>query len=99
MDRMERTDAIGFRREEGRPGDKHRRKADQRVEGGDELRHLRHGDAPCDDSADAAADGEADDYHAPGERVLRLQQRERGDDRNRHTDHAVDIALPRRFGR
>ena len=93
MDRVERADAIGFRREESGPCDEDRGKADQRMEGRDELRHLRHGDAPGDDRADAAADDEARHDEAPGERVLRLQQRERRHDGDGHADHAEGVAL------
>ena len=39
----------------------HGGEADQRVEGGDQLRHGGHRDAAGDDRADAAADGDADD--------------------------------------
>ncbi len=37
-----------------------RRQTDERVEGGDKLRHRRHGDAPGDDRAGTAADGKAE---------------------------------------
>src|SRR3712207_7260571 len=43
-----RADAEAFRRVERRGGDEHRRHADQRVEGGDELRQRRHLDAGGD---------------------------------------------------
>ena len=59
------ADAEGFRRVERRRRDQHRGEADQRVEGGDELRHRRH--RRCDRAmigADAAADGEAEDDQA-----------------------------------
>ena len=45
--------------------DQHRRKADQRMEGRDQLRHRRHRHAAGDHGADAAADGEADDDQRP----------------------------------
>ncbi len=95
MDRVERTDAVGFRREEGRPGDKDRGKTDQRVEGRDELRHLRHGDAPCDHGANTAADHETAHDESPSERILRLQERERRHDGDGHADHAERVALAR----
>ena len=53
------ADAERLRRIERRRRDEHGREADERVEGGDELRHRRHGDAPRGDGADAAADGNA----------------------------------------
>ncbi len=99
MDRVEAADAIGFRRKKRGPGDEDRRETDQRMEGRDELRHLRHGDAARDDGADATTDDEAHDDEPPGERVLRLQHRERRHDGNRHADHAVGVALARRLGR
>ena len=58
------ADAEGFRRVERGRGDQHRGEADQRMEGGDELRHGRHGDAARDVRADAAADGDAEDDQA-----------------------------------
>jgi hypothetical protein len=60
VDVADRADAEALRRIDG--GRRHHDggKADQRVEGGDELRHRGHGDAPRDDRADAAADGEAE---------------------------------------
>ena len=55
VDVADRADAEGLRRIERGGGDKHGRKADQRVEGGDELRHRRHRDAARDRGADRAA--------------------------------------------
>ena len=43
--------------------DHHGGEADEAVEGGDQLGHRGHGDAPGDDEADAAADQDrADDF-------------------------------------
>ena len=99
MDRVIGADAIGLGRKKRGPGDKDRRETNQRMEGRNELRHLRHGDAPCYDSADAATDNEAKNDKPPGERILRLQQRERRDYGDGHADHAECIALPGRFRR
>ena len=55
MDLADRADAEGLRRIERRRRDEHRREADQRVEGGDELRHRRHRNSPRDDRAGRAA--------------------------------------------
>ena len=60
MDGARRADAEGVGRIERGGGDQHRGKADQRMEGGDELRHRRHRDAAGDEGADAAADGDAE---------------------------------------
>ncbi len=54
------ADAEALRRVERRGRHEHRRQADQRVEGGDQLRQRRHLDALGDDGADRAADGDAD---------------------------------------
>ena len=54
------ADAEGGRRVERGRGDEDRGEADERMEGGDELRHRRHRDAPGDHGADAAADGDAE---------------------------------------
>ena len=89
-----RADAEGLRRVERGRGDQHRGKADQRMEGGDELRHRRHRDAPRDDSADAAADGDAE--HDEAERApARRGDEQRRHDGDRHADHAEIVALPR----
>ena len=42
-------------------GNEHRRQADQRMEGRNQLRHGSHRDAPGDEGADGAADSEAAD--------------------------------------
>ena len=56
VDLADRADAEGLRRIERRRGDQHRGKADQRMEGRDELRHRRHRDSARDDRADRAAE-------------------------------------------
>ena len=64
-------DAEGFWRIIGSGGHEHGGKADERMEGGDELRHRRHGDAPGGDGADGAADRDAADDEKPGEAARR----------------------------
>ena len=72
MDRADFADAEGIRRIDRGGRHHHRGKADERVEGGDELRHRRHGNALGDIGADAAADGKADDDQPePLERLAR----------------------------
>ena len=68
MDRADGADAEGLRRIERARRHQHRREADQRVEGRDELRHGRHRHALGDHRADAAADGEARESPAPSRR-------------------------------
>ena len=63
------ADAEGVGRIERRAGDQHRGQADQRMERRHQLRHGGHGDAPGHHRADAAADGEAADDQAPGQRI------------------------------
>ena len=90
-------DAEGFRRIIGGRRHEDGGETDQRMEGGDELRHGRHGDAPGGDRADGAADGDAGDDQGPGEPACRRREQQRRDDGDPHADHAVEIALPRRF--
>ena len=97
MDVADRADAEGLRRIERRGGDEHGGEADQRVEGGDELRHRRHRDAPRDDGAGAAAGGERHDEQRPAERIRRRRAEERGEHGNRHAHHAELIAPPARL--
>ncbi len=52
VDRARIADAEGFRRIERTRRHEHRGEADERVEGGDELRHRRHGDAAGGHRAD-----------------------------------------------
>ena len=63
-----RADVEGGRRIERAGRHQHRRHADQRVEGGDQLRHRRHRHAARDHRADAAADREAERSPAPRRR-------------------------------
>ena len=95
VDRAGSADAEGIRRIEGGRRHEHGRQADQRMEGRDQLRHRRHGDAPRDHRADAAADRDAADDHRPGQRLLRRRHGQRREHGNRHADHAEIIALPR----
>ena len=55
------ADAEGLGRDEGGGGHEHRGEADQRMEGGHELRQRRHLDAPGHEGADRAADHQAPD--------------------------------------
>ena len=89
------ADAEGLRRVERGRRDEHRGKADQRVERRDQLRHRRHRDAPGDDGADAAADGDAGDDQAQVSASRSRRSEQRRDDGDRHADHAVAVALPR----
>src|ERR1700674_428597 len=67
------------------------------MEGGDELRHRRHGDPPRRHGADRAAHRKADHNERPADRVGRRRSGERGADGDRHAHHAVAIAEPRRL--
>ena len=89
-----RAEIEGLRRIERGRRDQNRRHADERVEGGDELRHRRHGHAPGDRRADAATNGDpGDDQQPASEGGIGIDQR-RGHGQT-HADHAVDIALAR----
>ncbi|MGY3426249.1 hypothetical protein ACVWZW_006753 [Bradyrhizobium sp. F1.13.4] len=95
MDVAGAADVEGFRRVERTGSDQHRGHTDQRMEGGDQFRHRGHRHATGDHRADAAADRDTKDHEDPGEAVRRRMAGERGGDRDRHTDHAKEIALPR----
>ena len=99
MDRAGSADAEGFRRIEGGRRHEHGRQADQRMEGRDQLRHRRHGDAAGDHRTDAAADRDAADNHRPGQRLLRRRHGKRGEHGNGHAGHAEIIPPPRGLGR
>ena len=99
VDRARHADAEGFRRVEGGRRHQHRRQADQRMERRDQLRHRRHGDAPRDHRADAAADGDAADDHRPGQRRLGPRHGKRGEHGDGHAGHAEIIAPARGLGR
>ncbi len=86
------ADTEGMRRVNCGSGHQNGGKADQRVERGNKLRHGRHGDAACNDGTDTATDGNTDDDQDRAAEAWTRQQK-RGDDGNRHTDHAVHIAL------
>ena len=93
MDVARLADAEGGRRVERGGSHHHRRKADEAVECGHQLRHGRHGDAPRDNRAGAAADGKAkEDQHigAKGRRD-REQRREMA-----MAMPAMPMMLPRR---
>ena len=57
-DAVRSGDAEALRREEGGGSHRHRSEADEAVKGGDELRHIRHGDAPGGNDADDCANGD-----------------------------------------
>ncbi len=80
---------------ESSPGNEHRSQTDKRVESRHKLRHGRHGNAIGNHSTNPATDDNATHNHAPGQAVRRLQQRQCSCNSNGHTDHAVNIALPR----
>ena len=83
----EDPERIGI--EIGGRADQHRGHADEAVEGGDELRHRRHLDAPRGDEADRAADGDGgDDFGQAGD----LVDEQRRADGDRHADHAEPVA-------
>ena len=65
------------------------------MEGGDELRHRRHGDALGDHRAGGAANGDADDDEEQAAEG-RLGEKQRGQDGDRHADHAHQVALTAR---
>ena len=88
------ADAEGRGRVERAGGDQHRGHADQRMEGGDQLRHRRHRHAPRDHRAGAAADRHAQHDQSPSREIRRRVVRQRGDDRDRHAGHAQQIAAP-----
>ena len=92
-----RADAERFRRIQRRGGDEHRGEADQRVERRDQLRQRRHLDAPGDERADAAADGDAeqDQQDAAADMPGCTQRRQDGD---RHAGHAEQVAAARGLG-
>ena len=83
-------DPEGVRVEEGGRADQHRRHADQRVEGGDQLRHGRHLDAARGDQADAAADHDGDGDFRRVEAMSWVASVVT--DRDRHADHAGTVA-------
>ena len=89
------ADAEGGRRVERRRGDEDGGKADAGMEGGDELRHRRHGDAPGDHRADAAADAEAEEHQEPAGEAGGRRDGEGGEDGERHAGHAEIVAAPR----
>src|SRR6185295_6272172 len=90
--------AESFRSIERTGCDQHRGHADQRVEGGDQFRHRGHRHPARDDGADRAADGDAEHDQQPCHAVSRRMAGERGRNRDRHADHAEEIALARRGG-
>ena len=91
------ADVEGLGRIERAGGHQHRGHTDQRVEGCDQFRHRGHRHPARDHGTDAAADGDAEDNQHPGDAVRRRMTAERGRDRDRHADHAEQIALAGRW--
>ena len=94
MDRAGRADAESRRIVERGGGDEDRGEADQRMEGGDELRHRRHRDAPGDHRADTAADRQAEHDQEEGAPARRGDEQRR-DDGDRHAGDGEGVAPPR----
>ena len=92
------ADAERARRIERGRRDQHRRHADQRMERRDQLRHRGHRHAPRDHRADAAADARCPTIDQEPRRRGSPGgcDGERGEDRDRHADHAEQVALPAR---
>ena len=99
VDHAVRGNAEGIGRIEGGSSHEDGSKTDKRVEGGDKLRHRRHGDALRRDTADDCADGEAAHNQEPRQHAHRLRQRKGCENGNGHADHAVHVALARGGGR
>ena len=76
----------------------HRGQTDQRVEGGNQLRHRRHRDAPGDNRADAPPPTARPTRSASPCPIRGRRDHQRGDDRDRHADHAEIVALAGGFG-
>ncbi len=93
VDRAWNADAESFGRIQCGGRHANRGKTDKAVECGDELRHGRHGDVLRYVGADAAADGDASNDHAPAQVVLGTRDAERRRDRDGHADHAEGVAL------
>ena len=89
------ADAEGAGRVERGGGNEYGGEADERMEGGDQLRHGRHGDAARGDGADDAADAEAGAEQDPGERQLRVGDGEGRGHGDEHAEHAGIVAAPR----
>jgi hypothetical protein len=90
------ADAERIRRIERRARDQHGSKTDERMERRHKLRHVRHGDTPRRDRADAAANAEAADHQRPRYRVRHAADPQGREDRDGHADHAIAIARARR---
>ncbi len=88
-DRHRRIDEVGV-------ADEHRREADEAVHQRHQLGHLRHLHDARRIQADCRADGHrADDVRQAGGGHLHAE--DRGDHGDRHADHSVQVAAPRRF--
>ena len=98
-DRARLADVEGLRAVERRGRNEHRCQPDEAVERGHQLRHRGHRDAPRDDRADDAADGEPGDDQSPGQCIAYARDEQRRDDGDDHADHAVAVAVARAFGR
>ena len=96
MDVARLTDAERLRRVGGAGRDHDRGETDQRMEGRNELRHVRHLDVASEPGADAAADADGNEAEDPRRDIGRRPQGERRQDREAHAEHAEPIALARR---
>ena len=77
----------------------HSRQTNQRVEGGNELRHSRHRNFLSDDRANNTTDSDTTEDQAQRDNIKRTagrQHSQRCTDSDRHTDHAVIVTLTRR---
>ena len=92
------ADVEGGRRIQRAGGNKHGRHADQRVKRRHQFGHRRHRHAPCDHGAEPAADRDRDDHQRPSAEPGRRMRGERGGDRDRHADHAEQVATPAGVG-
>jgi hypothetical protein len=81
----------------GGEADQHCRKPDQAVHQRHQLRHLRHLHRPRGVKADSRAEHHGADDPGVG-RLGHLGAERRGEDRDRHADHAVEVPAARRLG-
>ncbi len=78
----------GFGRQKRSPSDHHRGQTDKRVEGGDKLGHVRHGNAAGNRRTDNAANGDAGDNGEPNVTGLAFEQSQRRGNGDDHAGHA-----------
>ena len=89
----------GFGRQKCGPGDHDRRQSDKRVESGNKLGHIRHGNAAGNRCTNDAANGNARDDGKPDITALTVEQCQRRRNGDDHARHAKIIATPRCIGR